>query len=60
MNEIASIVSTVGFPIVACGGLAWYIYRLTNLHREEITKLSDVIERNTRAIDKLTREVKKE
>lgn len=60
MNEIATIISTLGFPIVACGALAWYINRLTQTHKEEVKALSDCIDRNTRAIEKLTREVHKE
>lgn len=59
MNEIATIISSLGFPIVACGALARYINRLTQAHREEVKALADCIDRNTRAIDKLTREVHK-
>lgn len=57
MNEIATIISSLGFPIVACGALAWYINKLTKTHSDEVKALADCIERNTRAIEKLTREV---
>ena len=60
MNDIITAISTVGFPVVACGALAWYVYKLTQTHRAEVEKLADVIANNTRAIEKLTREVKKE
>lgn len=60
MTEIITAVSTLGFPIVACGALAWYVYKLTQTHRAEVEKLADVIANNTRAIERLTREVKKE
>ena len=59
MNEIATIISSLGFPVVACSALAWYIYKLTNNHKEEVKALADCIDRNTRAIEKLTREVHK-
>ena len=60
MNEIATIISTLGFPIVACGALGWYVYRLTQIHRDEVNRLADVIANNTKAIEKLIREVKKD
>lgn len=60
MNEILTAVSTVGFPVVACGALGWYVYKLTQTHRAEVEKLADVIANNTRAIERLTREVKRE
>lgn len=60
MTEIITAVSTLGFPIVACGALAWYVYKLTQTHRAEVEKLADVIANNTRAIERLTREVKRE
>ena len=60
MNEVATIISSLGFPIVACGALGWYVYRLTQIHRDEVSRLSDVIANNTKAIEKLIREVKKD
>lgn len=30
MNELTTIVSTVGFPIAMCGVLAWYVKYLTD------------------------------
>lgn len=60
MNEVATIISSLGFPIVACGALGWYVYRLTQINRDEVNRLADVIANNTRAIEKLIREVKKD
>lgn len=64
MNEIISLVSSVGFPIVACIYISFYVktqtqnYRedikeLQKDHREEISQLSSVLENNTLAIQKL-------
>ena len=64
MNEIISLVSSVGFPIVACIYISFYVktqtqnYRedikeLQKEHREEISQLSSVLENNTLAIQKL-------
>ena len=35
MNEITSIISTVGFPIVACLGVAFYVKEDNKARREE-------------------------
>ena len=57
MTEIASLISTLGFPIVAVLGMAWFFYKmwssqdtrnkereenLMNLVRELSTKLADL------------------
>ena len=47
INAIVSIVSTVGFPIVCCLGMAYYI----NTTLKELTK---VMNEHTVAIEKLT------
>lgn len=41
MNEILSAVTTVGFPIVMCGVLAWYIKYTHDHHRADIQKLNE-------------------
>lgn len=35
MNEMTSIISTVGFPIVACLGVAFYVKEDNKARREE-------------------------
>lgn len=47
INAITSIVSAVGFPIVCCLGMAYYI----NTTLKELTK---VMNEHTVAIEKLT------
>lgn len=47
MNEVLTAISTVGFPIVACSGLFWYIVKNDERHREEINKLSEAVTNNT-------------
>ena len=39
--SILQLISTVGFPIVACGGMAWYVKYATDKEREERTKMND-------------------
>lgn len=57
-------VSTVGFPIVCCGALGWAFYKmniqhtaqikeLTENHRDEMNELTQALENNTLAVQKL-------
>lgn len=46
MNEIVDIVSAVGFPIVCCGALFWYMINV----QEEMRK---TIENNTQVLVKI-------
>lgn len=41
MNEILTAITTVGFPIVMCGVLAYYIKYTHDHHREDIKKLNE-------------------
>lgn len=64
VNGIVAIISSVGFPIVACIGLGWYVkYQTDNNnkevaemrkeHIEEINKVTDALNNNTLALQKL-------
>ena len=39
INELAQVISTVGFPIACCGYLLWQNGKQDNYHREEQAKL---------------------
>ncbi len=64
VNGIVAVISSVGFPIVACIGLGWYVkYQTDNNnkevaemrkeHTEEINKVTDALNNNTLALQKL-------
>lgn len=53
MNEIVSVISTVGFPITLTLILLCYIYDSNNKHKEEIDKMSEALNNNTIALTKL-------
>ena len=53
MNVILQAISTVGFPICACGALFWMVNRQDEQHRSEVNALRDVLEQNTAAIIEL-------
>lgn len=50
INDIVSIISTVGFPIVACGAMFWKINKQDTQHKEEMVTLAKAIENNTMAL----------
>ena len=53
MNLILQAISTVGFPICACGALFWLVNKLESEHKQEVNSLRDIIERNTEALIEL-------
>ena len=53
LNEIVKAISSVGFPIVMCGVLFWYIYKVESKLTDAITELSTVIARLEAKFDKI-------
>lgn len=64
MNDWIQAISTLGFPIIACVGLGWYVKYQTDAyrgevkeiqkeHKEEITKVTEALNNNTIALQKL-------
>lgn len=47
MNELASLVSSVGFPIVCAGALFWYIVKV----QDEVT---DALNNNNKLLERLS------
>lgn len=60
MNEVETLITTVGFPIAMCLLFAWYIYKRDERdsakdleHKEEVDKLSEAVSNNTIIMEKL-------
>lgn len=64
INDIVTAIPTLGFPIVACLGLGWYVKYQTDAyrsevkdmqkeHKEEIAKVTEALNNNTLALQKL-------
>lgn len=62
--DVIQLISSVGFPIVACLGMGWYVKYQTDSykeevkdmrreHKEEIGKITDALNNNTVALQKL-------
>ena len=52
MNDLAQVISTVGFPIAACIALGWYVSR-------QLEKFRETVDNNTRALIELLAYFKK-
>ena len=71
LNLIMTLVGSLGFPIVACIGLGWYVKYMTDTnrsdmtelrkeHKEEMTKMTEALNNNTLVIQKLIDKLDKE
>ena len=71
MNDIATLISTLGFPIVACIGLAWFCRYMIDQNNQHIEKMfilydtankenREAIEACTKAVEKLCDKLDKE
>lgn len=71
MENIATLISTLGFPIVACIGLAWFCKYMIDQNNKHIEKMFEMyatankenreaIEANTKVIERLCDKLDKE
>ena len=62
VQDISTIISTLGFPIVACGALFWSNLKTSDHYTQTIDAMRKTIEDNTlvtkQLIDKLEKENK--
>lgn len=60
LNDIISLVANVGFPILACVYLARKNSQEEERHHVEMEELRKTLEENTKAINRLVNQIKKE
>lgn len=53
INIILQAISTVGFPIVVAGAMFWKMNKQDEDHKEEMNKVTEAINNNTIALQKL-------
>ena len=53
MNVIIQAITSVGFPIVMCLMLMWYVREISSKHKEESDKFAEALNANTLVIQKL-------
>lgn len=46
MNEVATLISTLGFPIVACIGLGWFCKYMIDNNNRNIEKMFEMYDRS--------------
>lgn len=56
-NEVLTAISTVGFPIVICLLVCYFVYYLTKSQKETYEKLSETINNNTIALAQLSQKI---
>lgn len=60
VQDIVTAISTVGFPIVMCGALFWYMIKQNEMHQTESREMKDAINALKIAIVQLTERITKE
>lgn len=53
VNEVTTAISTLGFPIVMCGAMFWYMLKEKDAHKEEMNSVTEALNNNTLILQKL-------
>ena len=53
INELSTLISTLGFPISMCLIMCYYINKINDAHKEESDKFADALNNNTVVLQKL-------
>lgn len=60
INTLGTLVGTLGFPIICCGALFWYMTKQAALHATESKEMQQALADLKIAIIELTDHLKKE
>lgn len=52
-NMILQAITSVGFPIVMCLMLMWYVREISSKHKDESDKFAEALNNNTLVLQKL-------
>jgi hypothetical protein len=53
VTTITQLIGSLGFPIVCCAALFWYMVKEKDAHKAEMEELRKSVEANTQAINHL-------
>ena len=53
INVVIQAISTVGFPIVMCGIMFWFLNKEQENHKNEMLSLKEVIAENNKVLEGL-------
>lgn len=59
MQEIGTLISTLGFPIVASGALFWLNIKTSETYSKSIEEMRKTIEENSKIVSELLSNLKK-
>ena len=53
MDMLVELISTVGFPVVACGALFWFVNKQEERRTEELEGMRNALNENTQILTAL-------
>lgn len=53
INDLSTLISTLGFPIAMCLIMCYYINKINEAHKEETSNFADALNNNTLVLQKL-------
>lgn len=53
INDLSTLISTLGFPIGMCLIMCYYINKISEAHKEETGKFAEALNNNTVVLQKL-------
>lgn len=53
INDLSTLISTLGFPIAMCLIMCYYINKINEAHKEETDKFAEALNNNTVVLQKL-------
>ena len=53
INDVAALISTLGFPIGMCLIMCYYVNKINDAHKEETDKFAEALNNNTLVLQKL-------
>lgn len=53
INDLATLISTLGFPIGMCLIMCYHINKINDAHKEETDKFAEAVNNNTVVLQKL-------
>lgn len=59
VSQFVQLIANVGFPIACCIALFVVMQKNTNAHKEEMLKMTEALNNNTKAIEGLKDELRK-
>lgn len=53
LTELGQLIGALGFPIVACCAVFWYLQKESENHKQEMNSMRDAVNANTSVIAEL-------